>query len=79
MSVELGSETEKRIADAVRSGRFASVREVVEAAVRHLLDEPAPAEGKFHALRRCIEESGVPLLSDDELRREIRERRGLWA
>ena len=79
MSVELSGEVEDRIVEAVRSGRFASARDLLETAVRRLLDQPEAAEGKFHTLRRRIEESGVPLLSDEELRHEIRERRGSWA
>lgn len=79
MIIELETETEKRIEEAVRSGRFGSPRELVETAVQHLLDQAATTGGKFHALRRHIEESGIALLSDEQLRREIQDRRGLWA
>ena len=79
MPVELSAEIESRIEQAVRSGQFASPRDLVETAVSRLLDEPPAPGGKFHALRRRIEESGTPLLSDEELQAEIRERRGSWA
>ena len=79
MSIEISSETERRIAELVRSGRFSSAEELVEAAIQHLLEQSTNSQGKFHRLRQRIEESGIPLLSDDELRREIRERRGPWA
>lgn len=78
MSIEVSAETQNRIEEAVLAGRFSSSQELVETAVRYLLDQPC-AEGKFHRLRRLIEESNTPLLSDEELRREIRERRGSWA
>ena len=77
MSVEVSTEMEEKIMDAVRSGRFASAQQLIETAVARLLDDAS--EGKFHRLRRRIEDSGLPLLSDEELRREIRERRGSWA
>ena len=79
MSIELSAETEERIKEAVRSGRFASTEELVETAVQLLLEQATESKGKFHRLRQRIEESGIPLLSDEELRREIRERRGQWA
>lgn len=76
MLIELESETEKRVEEVVRSGRFGSPRELVEAAVQNLLDQFSTSERRFHALRRRIEESGIALLSDEELRREIQDRRG---
>ena len=79
MSIELSSETEKRIAEMVRSGRFSSAEEVLETAINRLLEQSTKDQGKFHHLRQRIEESGIPLLSDEELRREIREGRGQWA
>jgi Arc/MetJ-type ribon-helix-helix transcriptional regulator len=79
MSIELSSETEKRITEMVRSGRFSSAEELVEIAIQHLLERPAESQGKFHRLRQRIEVSGMALLSDEELRHEIRERRGQWA
>lgn len=79
MTIDLEIETEKRIEEAVRSGRFGSPRELVETAVHHLLDQSAITRGKFHSLRRRIEESGIVFLSDEELRREIQDRRGPWA
>jgi len=36
----------------------------------------APADRTFAELRRRIEETGIPLLDDEELRQEIRDRRG---
>ena len=77
MSIELSSETEKRIAEMIQSGRFSSPEALIETAIQRLFEQST--EGKFHRLRRHIEESGTPLLSDEELRREIQERRGLWA
>ncbi len=79
MSIELSIELENQIADAVRSGRFTTPTELIETAGRRLLDEPAPEEGRFRKLRRRIEESGVPLLTEDELQAEVQSRRGRWA
>jgi putative addiction module CopG family antidote len=79
MSIELSSQTEKRIAEMIQSGRFSSAEELVETAIQRLFEQSTKGQGKFHRLRQRIEESGAPLLSDEELRREIQERRGLWA
>jgi Arc/MetJ-type ribon-helix-helix transcriptional regulator len=79
MSIELSPETESRIAKAIAAGRFSNPRELVETAVKSLLDEPEQTPGKFHLLRKRVEESGIPLLSDDELREEMKDRRGRCA
>jgi len=79
MSIELSGEIENKIEEAVRSGLFATPGELVETAVRKLLDEKTPAAGRFRTLRERIVESRVPMLSDDELAAEIRRRRGTWA
>ena len=79
MSIELSSETEKRIVEMIQSGLFSSAEELVKTAIDRLLEQSAKSQGKFHRLRQQIEESGIPLLSDEELRHEIRERRGQWA
>jgi hypothetical protein len=39
---------------------------------------PTPLGKKLWEIRQAIVASGVPLLSDDELEREIAERRGGW-
>lgn len=77
MSVDLAPDTERRIEEAVRQGRFSSPAELVEAAVNNLLR--LPESGRFHQLRAEIEAAGLPLLSDDELAEEIRSRRGRHA
>jgi Arc/MetJ-type ribon-helix-helix transcriptional regulator len=80
MPVSLSPEIERKIAEAVQAGRFRTPEDLVEIAVRELLASPTTlAEGQFYHLRRKIEESGVPLLSDEDLRDELRERRGRWA
>ena len=79
MSVELSPELQSRIESAVRSGRFTTPEELVETAVRQLLGEPPKQQSRYRQLRREIEESGVPLLSEEELRAEVQSRRGPWA
>ncbi|MBI4904496.1 MAG: hypothetical protein HY820_12715 [Acidobacteria bacterium] len=78
MSIELSAEVEARIEAVVRSGRFHSAQEVVEAAIRDFLGI-GQAKGEFHRLREEIERAGVKMLTDEELREEVRERRGTWA
>jgi len=76
MSINLPPELEFRIEEEVRSGRFTSSSALVNTAVREFLLKIAPAPGKFRELRRKIEESGIPLLTDEELDAEIQSRRG---
>src|SRR5260370_37727402 len=76
MSIELSPDTEIRIAKAVETGMFSSPSELVETAVKDLLEQAGDSSGKFHALRKRLEQSGVPLLTNDQLPAEIRERRG---
>lgn len=77
MSIELPSELERRIFEAVESGRYPSVEALVANAVERLLSAaPAKGNGPFRSLRKEIEESGQPLLSDEEFELELRSRRG---
>ncbi|MCX6612974.1 MAG: CopG family transcriptional regulator [Acidobacteria bacterium] len=76
MSIHLPPELESRIEEEVRSGRFTSSSDLVDTAVREFLLKSAPVPGKFRELRRKIEESGIPLLTDEELELEIQSRRG---
>lgn len=76
MSFNLPPELASRIEEEVRSGRFSSPEALVDTAVREFLLKRTPAPGAFKELRRKIEESGVPLLTDEELQMEIDALRG---
>jgi hypothetical protein len=47
--------------------------------IEHAPPSVTPRTERFASLRARIVSSGVPLLNDDELRAEIRERRGMLA
>ena len=76
MSINLPPELESRIEEEVRSGRFNSASEFVETAVKQLLPPKRATTGIYRELRRQIEESGVTLLTEEEVREEVQQRRG---
>ena len=86
MTIELAPDTERLLEEILGRGEFADANAVVAAALRRFAGTPNETEGLrvapeqrgeiFRRLRREIEESGIPLLNDEELRAEIAERKG---
>jgi Arc/MetJ-type ribon-helix-helix transcriptional regulator len=80
MTIDLTTETEKLITEAVQNGVSPSASELVESAVRQYLEAlESSAKGRFRALRQKIEAAGVPLLDEEGIRQEVAERRGSCA
>ena len=85
MNIALKPEDQRFVEKQVAEGRYSDVGEVVHKAL-DLLQRRLGINGEKHStarntdrlrlLRRRIEESGIPLLDDDQLRREIKERKG---
>lgn len=73
MSVDLSPELESLIDQQVRAGRYHSSSQLIEKAVRDLLQSE---QIDFFELRRQVADSGVKLLSDEEVAAEVRSIRG---
>ena len=78
MTIQLSGDTERLINEELGTGRQPNANALVETALKSYLDrrDPGDRSERFPALRRRIEESGIPLLNDEELRAEICDRRG---
>ena len=80
MTIDISSETEKLISEAVESGVSRNASDLVEAAVRrYLVTLEQGAQGRYQALRERIEAAGLSLLDEDGIRHEVAERRGSCA
>jgi hypothetical protein len=89
MTIELDRETERLINVELGTGKYRDAGALIEAALKHYLprgDKRQVPAGRgaavsnaerFQALRGRIEQAGIPLLDDQQLREEIGERKGV--